>query len=331
VLTRDTAFERAKALIELGNVELLEGTFTQEAKMREGFRSCDYAFINIDGFNAGEKNELYWGIRAYELALEEGVKFYIHGNLDYGYKKGGYDPKFRAGHYDSKGRVGEWVRFHTDANGTRMGAALFTSGPYLEMILGQGTPMSPVIEEDGTVCWKVPLGAGAVPHVALDDCGYYVKWLFDNQERANGMNLEIAVEHVDYNDLAAAFTRVTGKPAKYVDVDLDWYWQHGPMASAAKATAGYNAGIGDPASMNIRDNFTGFWNLFKHSAGNKGVLQRNYELLDDIHPNRIKTAEQWLQIEHQKDIDAGLGGLCERAVNLKPVLKVAEDKRVGAL
>jgi hypothetical protein len=39
------------------------------------------------------------------------------------------------------------------------------------------------------VTWRVPLGDGAVPHVALEDCGYYARWLFDNPERANGMNL----------------------------------------------------------------------------------------------------------------------------------------------
>jgi hypothetical protein len=33
--------------------------------------------------------------------------------------------------------------------------------------------------EDGVVTWRVPLSEGAVPHVALEDCGYYVRWLFE--------------------------------------------------------------------------------------------------------------------------------------------------------
>jgi len=40
------------------------------------------------------------------LAREEGIKFFVWGNLDYGYKKADYDPKFRCAHYDGKGRVG---------------------------------------------------------------------------------------------------------------------------------------------------------------------------------------------------------------------------------
>ncbi len=62
--------------------------------------------MNIDGFNCGEKAEIFWGIRAYEIALAAGLKFYVWGNLDYALKKANWDAKFRCGHYDGKGRVG---------------------------------------------------------------------------------------------------------------------------------------------------------------------------------------------------------------------------------
>lgn len=87
VLTRDLNSSRARSLLELGNVELIEGTFANEDDLRKGFRGCEYAFVNIDGFNSGEKTEMFWAMRSYELALEEGVKFFVYGNLDYGYKK----------------------------------------------------------------------------------------------------------------------------------------------------------------------------------------------------------------------------------------------------
>ena len=49
--------------------------------------------------------------------------------------------------------------------------------------------------------------------MSLEDCGYYVRWLFDHPERANGMDLVVAIDHVAYADLAAAFEKVTGDPA----------------------------------------------------------------------------------------------------------------------
>lgn len=110
VLSRDVTSKRAKQLLSFGNVEIVEGTFASEADLRAGFHGCDGAFINLDGFNSGEKSEMFWAIRAYELAIEEGIKFFVYGNLDFAYKKGGYDSKYRSGHYDGKGRIGEWSK-----------------------------------------------------------------------------------------------------------------------------------------------------------------------------------------------------------------------------
>ncbi|MBV9238988.1 MAG: NmrA family NAD(P)-binding protein [Xanthobacteraceae bacterium] len=328
-LSRDASSRRAKALLDLGNVEIVEGTFADEATLREGLRGCDGAYVNIDGFNTGEKTEMYWAIRSYEIAIEESIKFFVYGNLDYALKKAGYDSKFRAGHYDGKGRIGEWILFQNQANKDRMGAAVFTTGPYMEMAISAMTPMTPSVE-DGVVTWRVPLGNGAVPHVALADCGYYARWLFDNPERANGMNLEVAIAQVDYHELASAFERVTGHPARYIDTQLDAYWS-GPLSTAADLPAGYNADLNDKSTMSFRDNFTGFWNIWKHE-----IVRRDYALLDEIHPNRIKSVEDWLRREDQVGRQLGKGSLWDRVqpdnqLKQPPLLKLTEDRRKGRL
>ncbi|KUJ10499.1 NAD(P)-binding protein [Mollisia scopiformis] len=325
VLTRDTSSKRAKELHDLGNVELMEGTFGDEDILRAGFTGCDGAFVNIDGFNTGEKTEIYWAIRSYEIAIETGIKFFVYGNLDYTLKKSGYDPKFRTGHYDGKGRVGEWIRFQNQKNKDRMGAAIFTTGPYIEMSISSQTIMTPTVE-DGVVTWRVPLGEGHVVHVALEDCGFYVRWLFDHPERASGMDLEVAIAHIGYAELAQAFSTVTGHPAQYIDTSLDEYWaKWGKVAAGA---AGYNADINDKSTMSFQDNFTGFWNMWKYD-----VVERDYGLLDEIHPNRIKSAEEWFRRENKRGKEDGRGSLWERVQreNLRPILKLGEDGRKGKL
>lgn len=326
VLTRDVDSSRAKELLALGNVSFLKGSFADEAILREGFSSCDGAFVNIDGFNAGEKTETYWAIRAYEIALEEGIRFFVYGNLDYALKKAAFDSRFRTGHYDGKGRIGEWIRFQTQTSGSEMGAAIFTSGPYIEMAISSMTPMSPTVE-DGIVTWRVPLGDGAVPHVALEDCGYYVRWLFDHPELASGMDLEVAIEHVEYAKLATAFEKITGHPARYIDTDLATYWK-GPFGRIGGLPAGYNADPNDNSTMTVKDNFTGFWNVWKH-----GVVKRNYQLLDEIHPNRIRSAEEWLSIEDLRGQKLGKGTLWDRvqAGKMQKILKMTEDMRQGKI
>lgn len=190
--------------------------------------------------------------------------------------------------------------------------------------------MTPTIEDE-VVTWRVPLGDGAVAHVALDDCGYYVRWLFDNQERANGLDLEVAIAHMTYSDIAKAFEKVTGHPAQSIDVSLETYWSTGMLAKVAKSGAAYNSSPDDPAFMSFQDNFTGFWNAWRASGENKGVVQRDYNLLDEIFPGRIKSAEEFFRREEEKGRKNGQGGLWERIQNLRPILKLSEDGRQGKL
>jgi len=83
--------------------------------------------------------------------------------------------------------------------------------------------------------------------------------------------------------------------------------------------------------MSVRSNFTGFWNLWKDSKGNEGVIKRDYALLDEIFPGRIKSAEEWFRSEDEKGRKDGGGGLWDRVQSLKPVLKLTEDGRKGKL
>src|ERR1700733_12133186 len=44
-LSRDATSRRANALLALGNVSIVEGTFADEATLRQGFRGCDGADV----------------------------------------------------------------------------------------------------------------------------------------------------------------------------------------------------------------------------------------------------------------------------------------------
>ncbi|KAK2760435.1 NmrA-like family domain-containing protein 1-like protein 3 [Colletotrichum kahawae] len=213
-----------------GTIEPVIGTFASETSLRETFRGAWGAFINIDRFNCGEKTELYWSIRAYELAIEAGVKFFVFSSLVYSYKLSGFRPQFRCGHIHAKGRVAEFI-------------------------LGQ------------------------------------------NEEKAQGMDLDVAMSHIPYKELAAAFGKVTGKPARYVDVSVDEYFSG---QAVADLPAGYNADPEDPATMSFHQNFT---------------------------------AEECFQREDLLGRKKALGDLWDRVQPevIRPVLKVHDDKYQGVL
>jgi hypothetical protein len=340
ILTRNAQSARAQELAALSpNISFVEGSFTDENALREGYKGAWGAFINLDGFTVGEKGEGYWAARSYELAVETGIKFFVWGNLDYSYKLSGYKPEFRTGHFDGKGRAGNWIlQENRDNKGKpwyKTKAALFTSGPYMEMTIASYTPMSPEVQKDAatgaeTVVWRLPLGEGATPHVSLEDCGYYVRWLFDNADRADGMNLAVAIEHVDYADMAAAFTRVTGHPARFEDIDLDTYWRESAFAKRADAPAAVQADPNDPATMTVRQNFSGFWNTWRASGGNRGVITRDYALLDEIFPGRIKSAEEYFRRVDQEERAKG-SSLWEKTISAVPILKIHEDAMAGRI
>ena len=75
--------------------------------------------------------------------------------------------------------------------------------------------------------------------------------------------------------------------------------------------------------------------MWKHSYGNtsEAVIKRDYKLLDEIFPQRVRTAEDWFRKEDAKGREAGSGGLWERiqTENLKKILKISEDGRKGKL
>lgn len=140
-----------------------------------------------------------------------------------------------------------------------------------------------------------PLGNGAAPLIHLENLGEYALYLFDHPIAANGLDLKVATQHVHWTDLASTFTKVTGKPTKYIDVTLeehlDKYYPAGKKAVNHKIGADRK----HPTLLTWGENFSGVWNLFKESGGNKGLIRRDYEMLDRIFPGRVKNVEEWMR------------------------------------
>jgi hypothetical protein len=177
---------------------------------------------------------------------------------------------------------------------TPMASSILTSGPYMELLFEF---MLPRQNRDGSFTFVAPLGSGAVPLIHLEDLGVYARYLFDNPRTTNGLDLKIATQHVHWADLAAAFTKVTGKPATYLDVTLDDYFDNYYPAGrkAVDRKIGTSVDKKDKTLQTWRQNFSGFWTLFKHSGGNRGAVRRDYEMMDRIFPDRVKSVEEWMR------------------------------------
>jgi hypothetical protein len=151
VLTRNTDSERAKTIAKFPNVTLIQGSQDNQKDLHKAFKGVWGAWVNTDGFTIGEKNELFYGIRAYEIARHEGVQHYVYASTDYAVKDANWNEKYHWGHNDAKGRVGEFII----AQGQKeMTSSLLITGPYMNMLYdGMFVPQQ---QDDGSFVWSNP-------------------------------------------------------------------------------------------------------------------------------------------------------------------------------
>ena len=89
--------------------------------------------------------------------------------------------------------------------------------------------------------------------------------------------MEIATQHVKFDEVAKAFTNVTGKKAIYKRVSIeDWL----ETVVTETASSAYQVPLTDPSAMSWRKNFTGWYNVFRDN-----VIKRDYDLLDKVMKN----------------------------------------------
>jgi hypothetical protein len=164
-----------------------------------------------------------------------------------------------------------------------------------------------------TFVFAVPLGDGAIPMIHLDDLGEYARWIFDHPDQSAGKNLEIATQHVHGDEIAHAFTNVTGKKAVYQDTPLQTW-----LAAYAKegASSAYQVPADEAGVLTWRESFTGWGNVYRHSGGQNPILGRDYQQLDKVRsliftltcglfchltvwpqilPKRVRSIEEWMR------------------------------------
>lgn len=327
VLTRNLTSERARNIAKLPNVSLIQGSQDSQEDLHKALNGVWGAWVNTEGFTIGEKNELFYGIRAYEIARHERVQHYVYASTDYAVKVANWNEKYHWGHNDAKGRVADFVLAQGQEG---MTSSVLATGPYMNMLYdGMFVPQQ---HTDSSFVWANPASKYAIcppdnsadqicptedgkfPLIALEDIGAYSLWMFDNIKDSAGLKLNVATDEVSFADIATTFTQVTGKPAAHQFVPLDVYlpmaepFPHAPANWAAGPTAPR-----DESTMTWRANFSAWWSFWGEGWGEK----RDWALLDKIHPQRIKSLKEWME---KNEYDG----------QPKAVLKGAEDLRSWA-
>lgn len=176
-----------------------------------------------------------------------------------------------------------------------MAWTIIRTGPYAETL---SDTLRPALDENGTAVFQLPLGDGEIPFVSLDDLGAAVDWAFSNPDESRGLDFGLAIEHAGLEKLAEAYRQATGKESRWVDVPTAVFLEKafGTLPNKAQTKIGFhNVKDGSLLTLTYERNFTNWFNLYKASKGNKGLITRDYAFLDKILPSRSKTIQEWMQ------------------------------------
>lgn len=173
-----------------------------------------------------------------------------------------------------------------------MNWSLLESGPYAEDTLQRMTLNFD--EKTGEWVWKAFLGdKGCMALVALGDLAWFARYMFENPEEFRGDLLSVGIKHTSGKDMAAALTAVTGKPSRY---EAETREEYNVRMPALKIGVAHSPGYDDPTLVTAQQMFANWFGIWQDSVGNTGLWTRDYERLDRIKPDRIKTVEEWMRL-----------------------------------
>lgn len=126
----------------------------------------------------------------------------------------------------------------------------------------------------------------------MDDVGVYSLWILDNPSQSAGLDLEVATDQISFAEIAATFTKVTGKQGVHKRVPLEEYLVKAePYPGAFSNWAVKPDEPRDESFMTWRENFTAWWRYWSEGKG----ATRDMAFLDRIHSTRISNLESWMR------------------------------------
>ncbi|KAI0085409.1 NAD(P)-binding protein [Irpex rosettiformis] len=284
-LTRNPSGARAQELAKKG-CEVVQGSFDNFETVRSALEGCYGAWINTDGFTVGEQKEIYVGMRIFEIAKQtRSLRHYVWSNLDYAFKKGNYEEKYHCDHYDGKGRVADWLKAQpSDTSETGLTWSAVSSGVYMQML--HNPLFGPVHKRaDGTFVFASPVGQGHVTMIALEDLGWWARYVFDHRVDTSAKDLEVASDIVDWNYLVSTFKAVTGQKAVFLPLSID-EWMN--LFDGTDKPVANERTFGD-GSTTWKDDFVAFWALWRDD-----VIKRDMDWIRSVHPGSYKL-DRWMR------------------------------------
>ncbi len=308
VPTRDLASPSAQALLSFHNTHLLQASYSTQSELRASFKGQDAVFFNMNSFDLREPEELFWTTRAYEIAIQCGVKHFVYSGAGNRIAKHGYKEEFRNSHNAVAGHLTSWL----EAQPTGLMAwTTLTCGVYIEML---NSLLRPIRAPDETYVFAAPIGKGSVPLSPLDDYGVLVTWILGHPEESIGRRVSGAPFVTTWPELASSFSEATGKDAVFKDLTQEEWFNRllGYINPDSRMPQGVAAD--DETATTFRKSFGAWWNLWKFNIRDVDMERKQREFMQTLNPGRPVSVTDWMR-------KTGYDGEFRETLKMPPVRK----------
>ncbi|KAJ2083077.1 hypothetical protein H4R24_001116 [Coemansia sp. RSA 988] len=206
------------------DVEWAQADLNDTSSLRKALTGVDIVFAVTNFFqqdilakvDAGDKDaEFTQGKNIVDAAIDAGVKSIIYSSLDS--MKQLSDGKYTdILHFEGKHKVEEYISSKAD----KIKGYFIYLGIYMENYT-QFSRISP--EDNKTVEFTMPLKPTTkIPLVdTANDTGHVVKYILEHPDECLGEVVEVSGGYYEAQEMATAFTKATGKPARYVQIPYE--------------------------------------------------------------------------------------------------------------
>ena len=202
---RDQNKRAAQALKQAGS-ELVEGDFSDRASLESALQGADGVF-SVQSFKDGLSAEIRQGKALADAASSAGIKHFVYSSV------GSAERKTGIPHFDSKFQVEEYIR--------AIGLPYTIMRPVF--FFYNYNSMRPMVEK-GTL--SQPLGPETkLQQLSEEDYGKMVAEVFERPADFLNREKEVASVDMTMTEIAAAFSRVLGKPVKYQQIPFEAFEQ----------------------------------------------------------------------------------------------------------
>jgi uncharacterized protein YbjT (DUF2867 family) len=204
-MTRKPESENARGLKDLG-AEIVRGDLNDEASLRNAMQDAWGVFAVQNTWEAGVEGEEEQGHRQARVARDVGVQHYVYTSVGSANRKTGIP------HFENKARIEETVRTVGFPSYVIIRPVFFMENflsPWFKPAIDQGKLMVAINPQT------------RLQMIAAGDIGKYGRWAFDEHERLNRREIDIAGDEQTMPEVAKVLTQVTGHPVEFAPPPIE--------------------------------------------------------------------------------------------------------------